>query len=136
MDVFVVRVRAGRSTRQHREQRHCTNRVGRTVFPRRHVSVARQARGVCTGGPQRNMQVQTGLPHCYRFQAYQRQEQFLRPRRFGRQSWRFVAARRRGRPASVLGAHLFRAAPVHGLQTPAFPDHQLISEQAAVLTSN
>lgn len=50
------------------------------MFPRRHVSVARQARGVRTGGPQRNMQVQTGLPHRYRFQAYQRQEQFLRPR--------------------------------------------------------
>lgn len=50
------------------------------MFPRRHVSVARQARGVRTGGPQRNMQVQTGLPHRHRVQAYQRPEQFLRPR--------------------------------------------------------
>lgn len=55
-------------------------RVGGTMFPRRHVPAARQARGVRTGGPQRDMQVQTGLPHRHRVQAYQRQEQFLRPR--------------------------------------------------------
>jgi hypothetical protein len=55
-------------------------RVGGSVFPRRHVPDARQARGVRTGGPQRDMQVQTGLPHRHRVQAYQRQEQFLRPR--------------------------------------------------------
>lgn len=55
-------------------------RVGGTVFPRRHVSAARQTRGVRTGGPQRHMQVQTGLPHRHRIQAYQRPEQFLFPR--------------------------------------------------------
>lgn len=55
-------------------------RVGRPVFPGRHVPGARQTRGVRTGGPQRAVQVQTGLPHGHRDQAYQRAEQFLRPR--------------------------------------------------------
>lgn len=33
-----------------------------------------------TGGPQRDMQMQTGLPHRHRVPTYQRQEQFLRPK--------------------------------------------------------